>query len=500
MSRRRLSTPMKPFEGAASYVSRVAALYAAPDARTFASWFGADFREVCAGSKRDLQKMSDILQKSVAVLTDGIVVGTSKTACVGGLRMPRDFLSSVHDRVCPACLKDDIDNGAGSTKLRPYARITWLLRPLRTCPRHSVRLQRIGSLKWDQGDDFLLRLENARLSGELSDGAPAEPSPLDRYIVGRIEGFDHRPSWLDDMSLPAVLRICEAFGRDKDYRGHARPLELGNADRINDGFDRVAISEQAFRDEVRQMIERNFPRRSFTAYNVFADLPYEFLDDLRHEEFSTAARVMRAVALEILPLGPGDDMFGEIHERRFHTVRTASRELEIGSRAVWTALKKVVELDADHDDLRMLFDPSLLSAISLKLPDTDPAIRSARARFKRTMEREREFAKGDANIMSVASNSFRLEIKASLDVLWSLSDEGYLPIVLSPKRPGHWRIPIDAAAEFRRRYISRIELNALLRDRNQLSDVPLIEAFSPVIDRSEVGDDFYDRGTIMQSI
>jgi hypothetical protein len=69
---------------------------------------------------------------------------------------------------------------------------------------------------------------------------------------------------------------------------------------------------------------------------------------------------MREVASEMLPLGPGEDVFGIIEKRRFHTVNTAAREFEIPA----SVLRKVLGEDSvEHDSQRI---PTLYEMSSLR--------------------------------------------------------------------------------------------------------------------------------------
>lgn len=499
MSRSPLRTTLHPVESLSSYVSRFAGLYAAPDAATFVSWFGANFREVCRGTGRDLEKISEIVNCEPDEMRKRLVLGKHATRHFCDVELPKAFVRQFQHRVCPHCILNDEENGTGLLDIRPFSRLTWAFAHHCVCPKHRRRLVCLPSLPWGLGDDFRLRLRIAKEQTKdfLRDGEDEEPSAIDRYIVSRFEEIDHPPSWLDELSLPASLRLCEAMGHVDDNRltSGKEPQFDG---KINDGFNRIAASEDRFRNEVRNVIARNYPKRTFTAFTVFADLTYEFIEDLHKSEFSKAANIMREVACEMLPLGPGDDLFGPVSQRRFHTAKTASREYEIPVSLLVAQLGSDPKINQDGHALPKLYDKCVFERIQRRLSEKGLGVGVGVSRFKDMIGRERAGAEavgtrpGESLPLRIASG----ELKTTHDVVWCLADEGYLAIFAAMKPKPHWRISKADIAEFRQHYISGIELRHLLR----LNGKPFAEHdFIPVICRSDVREDFFSRPEILRA-
>ena len=504
MNRSPLRMKLHPWESLPSYVSRFAGLYTAPDAATFVSWFGASFREVCNGTRRDLEKIAEIVNCDPEEMRKRVVMGKLLTRHFCDLEFPRTFVRQFQQRVCPQCILDDEANGTGQMEIRPYARLTWAFAHHSVCPKHRRRLVCLPSLPWDLGDDFRLKLRLAKEDSQifLCGGEEEQPTAIDNYLVGRFEGIDHQPSWLDDLSLPAALRLCEAFGHDRvrgNGSGYGEELPLNG--KINDGFNRIAASEDKFRNELRNVIIRNYPKRTFNAFTVFADLTYEFINELHKPEFAKAANIMREVASDMLPLGPGDDLFGPVTERRFHTAKTAAREYEIPVSLVNTVSRNDSHSSQNGRALPMLYDKSFFEDINRRLSANGVGVTAAKRRFKNMIERERVSAEiaitrpGESLPLHVASG----ELKTSYDVVWSLADEGYLAIFEAEKPKPHWRISKVDIAEFRHRNISGVELRQLLRRRKSKSGLLPVHDFTPIICRSEVGEDFFSRPETMRA-
>lgn len=267
--------------------------------------------------------------------------------------------------------------------------------------------------------------------------------------------------------------------------------------KINDGFNRIAAGEDMFRNELRSVIARNYPKRTFNAFTVFADLTYEFIDDLYKPEFSKAASIMREVASEMLPLGPEDDLFGPVSERQFHTAKTAAREYEIPV----SLLKSASRTEDTNQTLPTLYDKSFFEDFDRWLSADSVGFNAAKRRFENMIDRERvnkEIAMtrpGESLPLHAASR----ELQTSFDVAWSLADEGYLAIFAAEKPKPHWRISKTDIAEFRHRHISSGELRQLLGRRRSNDILRPEHDFTPIIHRSDVGEDFFSRPEIMRA-
>ncbi|URK89283.1 hypothetical protein LP421_30820 (plasmid) [Rhizobium sp. RCAM05350] len=231
-------------------------------------------------------------------------------------------------------------------------------------------------------------------------------------------------------------------------------------------------------------------------FTVFADLTAELIDDLYRPEFSKAADVMREVAYQILALGPGDELFGPVPHRRFHTVKTAAREFEIPVSILNAAIRAVKNVNQNRPNLPMLYDKSVFEKVVSSLRRAAP---SEVSRFMDMMERERI---GESAVATRPGESLPLEIavgelRTTTDALWSLADEGFLAIFPASKPKPHWRISKSDVVEFHERYMSGIELRHMLRRWKNSSEPRSEQDFAPVMCRSMVGENFYSRPEIV---
>jgi hypothetical protein len=362
-------------------------------------------------------------------------------------------------------------------------------------------------MPWELGDDFGLRLRFARKTCPeiFEDIEPEEPTEIEKYIVGRFEGYRHHPIWLDELPLSVALRLCEAAGQEDFRRDGCRCNAISSANaRANDGYHRIAASEEHFRETLRKIIINHYPRRKFTVANVFGEFVLKLADVLNHPDYRRVTSVMRDTALEMLPLGPGDDLFGEIYERRFHTVRTAAREFEIPTSMLRAEIAKEDRQATTEQAFKAtLFDRRTMESLSRRILERGSTVRELRIRMRRMMDRER-LATETAKIrpeLSIPVVDTAKVLRTRVNVVWALADEGYIPIFEDPKRSIGWRVPKSDLEAFSARFMSGVEFRELDQKWKRYISPPAERAAAiglrPAIHRAVVGEDFYDRSQIM---
>lgn len=311
MIRAQLSTTFHDLESTASYVSRVAALYGAPDALVFASWFGARLTDLCDGTKRDVEKMAKVLQQDPEVLIERAVTGKSGVLHFRGMALPSHYVRRFVNRVCPGCVRNDVEKGRGQLDLRPYGRVTWMFNHHLVCPHHKRPLVKLPSLSWELVSDFRLRLTRALANAPelFEDVEPVEPAPIDYYLIGRLERVKKDSSWLDELPLPGVLRICEAIGGQNPRLPDLTDGDGLSNEKANEGFVRIGASEHDFKNELKHLMRENYPRHRFTASSAFGSVATELGVDLISADYAKVRAIMRDVAIEVLPVGYEKEVF-----------------------------------------------------------------------------------------------------------------------------------------------------------------------------------------------
>ncbi|MEV4608613.1 hypothetical protein MRBLMR1_003653 [Neorhizobium sp. LMR1-1-1.1] len=149
-----------------------------------------------------------------------------------------------------------------------------------------------------------------------------------------------------------------------------------------------------------------------------------------------------------------------------------------------------------------MFNAALVENLRVEFSADRSSYTEARARFRTMLqceEFESRLAEG-APDRSVPLSKAKSKLKTKTDVIWSLANDGHLPIFRADNPKPHWRIPIKELEEFMRRHMSRLELSQCLRDWRKLGRRHRIEDFTPIISEADVGEAFYDRTEISQLI
>ncbi|MGO8021147.1 TniQ family protein [Rhizobium leguminosarum] len=340
--------PLFPNESITSFCSRNAALNNAGSARVFASDMGFSFSGLANGHERDIHRLAELTGMVVedlrpAVVTRDVVIKGRQTR-FRGEAFSRQFVDSIRLRACPACLDEDEALMIGRPGLRAYGRLAWLLRFVRTCPKHNVPIETSRHADWHMEADFYSRLRFEREQGGFQ--MPAVPklaSDLERYVVERIEGSTGGYPWLDSLPLQAASRTAELCGAVVHHGTSVDLDELSPealADCGNRGFEIMAKGENAFRDALRTLTAKYY-REVLTKHDpgvYFGPLAVELRENQEMPGYLRMLSIMQDVAIEELPIGPGQTFLWPVTHRRLHSVETASREYGISRVALGRAL------------------------------------------------------------------------------------------------------------------------------------------------------------------
>jgi hypothetical protein len=132
-------------------------------------------------------------------------------------RVDNKVLSTV-GRVCPDCLRADLEEREGPIGCRPHRRVWWDLRAVTTCPIHGVLLIDTCPACGGQLSRELAAPRYCRCGFDLSGQVPDTLDPLDltadRYLVGRLGGVERSThALLDRMPLHVAATAMIRIGR-----------------------------------------------------------------------------------------------------------------------------------------------------------------------------------------------------------------------------------------------------------------------------------------------
>lgn len=319
-----------------SYCSR-SALHVGRSGRDFCRDIGQSFQDVVDGNIATLEALAFRTRANVDLLVAGAVVRIGERRfSIGGQTLVRDTLSRNSLRVCPHCLLNDIEKGVEPMAVRPFGRTIWLVEPIRTCPVHDLGLVIVAKDDHPQRvHDFAALIQPAvpRI-GQIAEAATRRSSStFERHLLARCEGHDTDDApFLHALPLYAAAKVCEVIGAIATHGIRFR------ADRLSDaewheagavGFGIASGGEDGIRNFLSGLQDRvRSAKGDWGPRLVFGRL-YEWL---AHESEDAAYEPLRDIirrhAIETMPLGPGDDVFGhEVTVRRLHSIRSASLEM-----------------------------------------------------------------------------------------------------------------------------------------------------------------------------
>jgi TniQ len=360
------------------YLSRLAARNFRAT-KMFAADMNLDARRIIDGDFGEISKLAELSGADPAVLAsqaqvrmkDGVYRCRSQELRVANLRRSRIL-------VCPRCLKQDIGASDLPPHLAIYGRTTWTLAPIRTCHEHGFALVEVARnvISHDWPDFTGAVSPMLPMLVDIEDKAISRPaSRLERHILQRIAG-ENSETWLGSFPLFAAVQIAELIGAVALNGPKVNLRKLGEDDWYAAGDAGVEIADggpasvAAFLKTLHGNFIAKASGKSDTAQGIFGRLYTVPCQGMRDVVFDPFREAMTGFITDKLALGPGDRLFGApVTTRRFHSVRTASREFKVTPKR----LRKILLAEG-------LIDPALA--------DRDATFEAYHA--KRIAERERD--------------------------------------------------------------------------------------------------------------
>jgi hypothetical protein len=273
-------------------------------------------------------------------------------------------------RVCPCCIREDIEHGGGRMEARPRLRFGWMLRTLGHCAKHDIALTVVGS-DYD-------RISYGDLAGTLAlhrgaggQNAAAATSPTgsarrgsDIYFQGRIASaaasdvFDVRVGaagdttagepkdpfpgapadassgidlqMLDELPVPAALLLTEVIGGMELFGERYSRRGASGEDRqaaVAAGYEITCRGHDGLGEFLRKRDARHWQvSRRGHFKNLYGRLQELLLSRTEAEGYGGVIRFVAEHAHSNHALGPEDAFLGLRLPRRLHSIRTAEVE------------------------------------------------------------------------------------------------------------------------------------------------------------------------------
>ncbi|TCA18492.1 hypothetical protein E0H68_03385 [Rhizobium leguminosarum bv. viciae] len=311
----------------------------------FCRHLGLDLRSIADGRTEAIRDLAYLANVDLGALRNRSVIREDGFYTIGQERLLATNLMRYPNRYCPHCLAEDRATGTGSLKSRPYGRVWWLVSFLSTCDVHDV-----GLLTVDSPDSR--RISSEFSVSEFDAGVDPNSAPIrgrtefERYVDNRLCGkLETDDTFLESLPLHVAGTLCELVGA-MDIHGHSF-LSVGKTDGDwvalrQAGFHLLYQSRASLKDFFRDVaIERRSKGGPAAAKTVYSHIYRSLKYTLKHPDFDCVRAIFREVSIEELPLGPGEDVFGPIEFRRWHSLGTASKEFGIRASVLGNMLEAV---------------------------------------------------------------------------------------------------------------------------------------------------------------
>lgn len=224
----------------------------------------------------------------------------------------------------------------GPDAVRPYARASWSLASIRSCSRHRTALVpleeclpglRLGGVHvYDFAQAMWSLAGHLGRIGEHAVGRM--DSPFEAYLLARLWGPKVEVTFLDALPWYAAARSCEMVGAVSLAGSRFRTAALSEAEWFRagiEGFRILSGGEASIWDCLERLRASSSEAGKDAGLRATYGRLYEWLaHEDGDETYAPLRRIIREHALETLPLGPGDELFGEpVTERRLHSIRYA---------------------------------------------------------------------------------------------------------------------------------------------------------------------------------
>jgi hypothetical protein len=354
-----------------NYVSRVSAANGARSAVEFCQDMGLRFQSLVDGDGPSVSRMLELTRQEHRANAVGIARREDRTLTFGSETLLRSNLSRHRLRVCPHCLDEDEASDQGYGGARAYGRLAWVPAFVRTCRKHGNMLVPLPEAAgFGSVHDFATRLELARPTWRryVNAAAAAESSGLERYVEDRLLGRERNSIWLDRLPLYAAGRLTELVGATITHGREFVTASLGERDWLEAGrrgFDITSAGPEAFREFLRTLHDKFWDRQGDFGGRLIYGRLYEMLahenEDLVYDPIRD---LIRETAVSSLPIGPDHRLFGVSSPRRWHSVRSVTKEFGLHHKTARKMLVAagLIEPDADTDDSRTLVEAGEMEA------------------------------------------------------------------------------------------------------------------------------------------
>lgn len=367
--------PFHKDEALTSFLSRLSASNFCPSVREFCALVDVDLYRAVAGDEGAITGFLEMVEIDPKMVKDRIVTTDKLYNVVNGEVLSRATFVRSRVRYCPCCIADDVENGVERFEARPYMRMHWQVSFVRSCQLHDVALQE-GDDAGGDCHDYAKLFAIERHHSRSQNAAPQKHTAFERYIAERLQGHNRRAKWLDELPLYVAGRLCEWVGATILCGKQFTVGDLGPAqwsDAAQRGFDILVCGRESFIEFLKTLHDTFWDKRGHVGGRVLYGRLYERLaHESKDPAYDEIRKIMTETAIEHLPMGPGDEMFGPILTRKLHSIHSASKEMSFHPKTLRKLLESAGWIDEEAVDRtaeRIVFDATTLEGFVNRMRD-----------------------------------------------------------------------------------------------------------------------------------
>lgn len=363
MSSLQRTVPYRPGESVLSFGSRLGAANGRP-LHAFLRDMGLHSGALARGDENEVARLARLGRVHSASLMSSAVIRTEAGFTVCGERLQRGMIPFNMSRVCPSCIREDVENGEGPVETRAYYRSTWAISLVRTCPRHSATLVTIEALPRGHHHQDIASLVRHGLEQVASAEPEAiAPSGLEEYLQQRLDGTAPADDFLASLPLYVAARLSEMIGGMILFGKNFHSGKLAPRDWLDAGREGFVVTAGGA-DGIREFLSQGFGNYLRSQRNVggkvlFGTLHTWLLQSSKNPDYDPVRELVREHVVDTLPIGPGEALLGPVTRRRWHSLHSAALEYGVHPKRLRKLLHEaghITDAEMDLSDGRVLLE------------------------------------------------------------------------------------------------------------------------------------------------
>jgi len=375
MTKLAITVPFHDDETLPSFASRTTAANGIRTAREFSVHMGFLFQQIVDGDPKAIEELAYLTDRDPEELLSRALVKDDTIFRFRGERVSKFQLVRTTARYCPHCLDEDRQRGSGPVCSRPYGRLAWVFACVRTCQKHGVFLtEGKAPSRTAVMNDFAAMVREVANVGTITEEGPAPKSTYEDHVCDRLIGRNNPEEWLSSMPLQVTLRLPEVVGgmtlRGRKFRftdlDTRQLVEAAEA-----GFKIMFEGRDAFVGFLRAHHDYALGRDGEIGGRKLYGSLYELLaHDNDDPDYDEIRAIIKDTAIDTFPIGPGNELFGPIERRRWHSVQSAAKGSGIHYmtlKEILRALDLISDADMKKSAHRIVIDANLMDRLLAKI-------------------------------------------------------------------------------------------------------------------------------------